>query len=138
MPKHYNSQTRTFKDNNGEEHTVYLWTTCTRMYTTEHASCYTDNFRTEVEGKYKWMNRPWQTFTYCEAMKSMIEKLPKEWRENATRRLINDEDERLTKECDAFINTFKANYDKLSEETKASLAEHTPMIETEEQANAAV
>lgn len=139
MPKHYNFQTKLFKDNNGNEHTVYLWTTKTRDYTTEHASCYTGEIGigNEVEGKYKWSNRPWQSFTYCDAMKAMIEKLPKDWRENATRRLINDEEERITKECDEFLGAFEKNYNKLSDGMKQSLAEHAPMIETQEQAEAA-
>ena len=139
MPKHYNSQTKSFKDNNGNEHTVYLWTTKTRDYTTEHASCYIGEIGIgqEVEGKYKWCNRPWQSFTYCDAMQAMIKKLPKAWQENATRRLINDEDERITKECDEFLGAFEKNYNKLSPEMKKSLAEHAPMIETQEQAETA-
>lgn len=139
MPKHYNSQTKSFKDNNGNEHTVYLWTTRTRDYTTEHASCYIGEIGIgkEVEGKYKWSNRPWQSFTYCEAMQAMIKKLPKAWQENATKRLINDEDERITKECDEFLGAFQKNYDKLSPEMKKSLTEHAPMIETQEQAEMA-
>lgn len=128
----FNQDKKYFKDNLWEEHTVYLWTTKTRDYTTEHASCYVgDN---EVEGKYKWCNRPWQSFTYCDAMQKMIDKLPKAWQENATKRLINDEDERIEKECDEFIGAFKKNYDKLSDGMKQSLAEHAPMIETREQA----
>lgn len=138
MPKHFNGQSFTFKDNKGNEHKVYCYMTSTRMYTTEHAECdYYDDEHDVVgvaEGKYKWSNRPWQSFTYCEAMREMIKKLPKEWQENATKRLINDEDERITAECDAFVNAFKSNYDKLSDKTKASLAEHAPMIETQEQA----
>lgn len=130
MVKKFNERTMTFKDNNGEEHRVFLYTTKTRNYTTEHAYCSAK----DVEGKYKWCNRPWERFDYEEAMKAMIAKLPKEWRENATRRLINDEDERITKECDEFLNAFESNYDKLSDKTKQSLAEHAPMIETEEQA----
>ena len=138
MPKTYNQQTKSFKDNLGEEHTVYLWTTRTRDYTTEHASCYLGEIGgREVEGKYKWCNRPWQSFTYCDAMQEMIKKLPKAWQENATKRLINDEDERIEKECDEFLDGFQKNYDKLSPEMKKSLAEHAPMIETQEQAEAA-
>ncbi len=132
MPKMYNQQTKSFKDNLGEEHTVFLWTTRTRDYTTEHASCYVK--AKDVEGKYKWSNRPWQSFTYCGAMQAMIEKLPKAWQENAYKRLIDDEDERITKECDEFLDAFQKNYDKLSPEMKQSLAEHAPMIETQEQA----
>ncbi len=135
MPKFYNQQIKYFKDNNGVEHRVDLWTTKTRDYTTEHASCYVGN--NEVEGKYKWCNRPWQSFTYCDAMQAMIKKLPKAWQENATKRLINDEDERIEKECDKFLDGFKKNYDKLSPEMKKSLAEHAPMIETQEQAETA-
>lgn len=139
MPKKYNQQRKSFKDNLGKEHTVYLWTTKTRDYTTEHASCYIGEIGIgkEVEGKYKWSNRPWQSFTYCDAMLAMIEKLPKEWRENATKRLINDENERIEKECDEFLGAFQKNYDKLSDGMKQSLAEHTPIIETQEQAEAA-
>ena len=137
MPKMYNRQTKSFKDNLGEEHTVNLWTTRTRDYTTEHASCYTEGISKEVEGKYKWSNRPWQSFTYCDAMQAMIKKLPKAWQENATRRLINDEEERITKECDEFLGAFEKNYNKLSDGMKQSLAEHAPMIETQEQAEAA-
>ena len=70
-------------------------------------------------------------------MEDMIEKLPKEWQENATLRLIKNEEERIHNECEAFLGAFKKNYDSLSEETKKSIAEHAPMIETEEQANAA-
>jgi hypothetical protein len=140
MPKHYNFQTKYFKDNNGVEHRVDLLTTKTRDYTTEHASCYLGEYgikSNEVEGKYKWCNRPWQTFTYCGAMEAMIEKLPKEWRENATLRLIKNEEERITKKCDEFLDSFQKNYDKLSDGMKQSLAEHAPMIETQEQAEAA-
>ena len=140
MPKKYNQQTKSFKDNLGKEHTVYLWTTGTRDYTTEHASCYVGEFGiagNEVEGKYKWSNRPWQSFTYCEAMLAMIEKLSKEWRENAYKRLIDDEDERIEKECDEFLGAFEKNYNKLSDGMKKTLAEHAPMIETQEQAEAA-
>ena len=139
MPKKYNQQRKSFKDNLGEEHTVYLWTTRTRDYTTEHASCYVEGkgLTKDVEGKYKWCNRPWQSFTYCGAMQAMIEKLPKEWRENATRRLIENEEERIEKECDEFLGAFEKNYNKLSDGMKQSLAEHAPMIETQEQAEAA-
>lgn len=138
MPKMFNQDKKYFKDNLGEEHTVYLWTTRTRDYTTEHASCYIGEIGgIEVEGKYKWCNRPWQSFTYCGAMQAMIGKLPKEWRENATRCLINDEYERITKECDESLGAFQKNYDKLSDGMKQSLAEHAPIIETQEQAEAA-
>ena len=139
MPKMYNRGNKSFKDNKGNEHTVYLWTTRTRDYTTEHASCYIGEIGIgkEVEGKYKWSNRPWQSFTYCDAMQAMIKKLPKAWQENATRRLINDEEERITKECDEFLGAFEKNYNKLSDGMKQSLAEHAPMIETQEQAEAA-
>lgn len=139
MPKKYNQQTKSFKDNLGEEHTVYLWTTKIRDYITEHASCYIGEIGigNEVEGKYKWSNRPWQSFTYCGAMEAMIEKLPKDWRENATRGLITDEEERITKECDEYLDKFQKDYDKLSDGMKQSLAEHAPMIETQEQAEMA-
>lgn len=139
MPKMYNRENKFFKDNKGNEHTVYLWTTRTRDYTTEHASCYIGEIGIgkEVEGKYKWCNRPWQSFTYCGAMQAMIEKLPKEWRENATKRLIENEEERIEKECDEFLGAFEKNYNKLSDGMKQSLAEHAPMIETQEQAEAA-
>ena len=71
-------------------------------------------------------------------MQAMIKKLPKAWQENATRRLIDEEDERITKECDEFLSEFQKNYDKLSDGMKKSLAEHAPIIETQEQAEAAV
>jgi hypothetical protein len=140
MPKFYSQQIKYFKDNNGVEHRVDLWATKTRDYTTEHASCYLGEYgikSNEVEGKYKWSNRPWQSFTYCEAMQAMIGKLPKEWRENATKRLIENEEERIEKECDEFLGAFEKNYNKLSDGMKQSLAEHTPMIETQEQAETA-
>ena len=130
MPKRYNERTRKFIDDNGNAHTVCLYTTRTRYYVTEHAYCSAK----DVEGKYKWINRPWQRFDYESAMQEMIKKLPKEWRENATRCLIDDEYDKVCQECDAFLSAFQTNYDKLSDKTKEMLAEHTPTIETMEQA----
>ena len=128
--KKFNEKRMSFKDNEGNEHGVYLFTTRTRLYTTEHACC------NGKEGKYKWCNRPWQTFTYAGAMEDLITKLPKEWQENATRRLINNEEERIHKECETFLNTFKSNYNKLSDKTKEIIASHMPTIENETQAKA--
>lgn len=42
-------------------------TKCTRNYTTEHAYVYKYGLLV-AEGKYKWQNRPWQKFTYHEAV----------------------------------------------------------------------
>lgn len=42
------------------------WETSTRLYTTEHVEVIIDGRR--ATGTYKWQNRPWQRYTYCEAL----------------------------------------------------------------------
>ena len=57
----------------GEKVMASGWITKTRNYTTEHVE-----FRLgwkEAEGTYKWMNRPWQYFTYADALKDAMVKV---------------------------------------------------------------
>ena len=128
MPKRFNEKKVSFKDNKGENHTVALFSTRTPMYTTEHAVCIVNG----VEGKYKWCNRPWQRFDYETAMANMIEKLPNEWRKNATATLIDKTGEEIHERCEKIINSFKTAHDSLSDKGKAFFAEHAPIMETEE------
>ena len=126
--KRFNQKKVYFKDNNGEEHEVCLFTTKTRNYTTEHAYCpYADK-----EGTYKWYNRPWESFDYEQAMLNMIEKLPKAWRETATKTLIDRIEDEETKRLDEMEKSFMAAHDSLSENGKAFFAEHAPIMNTEE------
>lgn len=56
------------------------YTTSTRAYVTEHVcmNLVFDGQYYELEGKYKWMNRPWQKFAYQSAALAAIKrpKLP--------------------------------------------------------------
>lgn len=126
--KRFNQKKLYFKDNNGEEHEVSLFTTETRNNTIEHAYC---PFA-EKEGTYKWVNRPWQSFDYEQAMLNMIDKFPKAWRETAKKQLIDKTSDEDTKRLDEMEKSFKAAHDSLSENGKAFFAEHAPIMNTEE------
>lgn len=57
----------------GEKVMANGWITRTRSYTTEHVE-----FRLgwkEAEGTYKWVNRPWQYFTYADALRDAMVKV---------------------------------------------------------------
>jgi len=57
----------------GREIMANGWTTSTRTYVTEH--CEVEVGYRREEGKYKWLNRPWQRFRYEVAFKEAMIKL---------------------------------------------------------------
>ena len=126
--KHFNEKDIYFKDNQGNKHKVHLFKTKSRYNTIEHAVCTAYG----VEGRYSWVNRPWQEFDHETALRNMIEKLPKEWQETATKQLIDKTSEEEEAKANAMFNNFKAAHDALSENGKAFFAEHAPIMETEE------
>lgn len=96
------------------------------------------NWETKVDykGRYSWYNRPWQSFDYEKAMKGMIAKLPKEYQERATAVLIDKTAKEVEERCEAVTAAFTKAHEALSENGKQFFAEHTPMMNSIEDAKA--
>lgn len=131
MAKIYNKQTFTFTVN-GLPVAIYCNTTHVQTGFLHHA--YLCGFGREFEhSRIKYINRTWESFNYESVLKAAAAKLKKDDR-NALLLEIetyrNNEREKYKKLCGAF----ECNYQALSTEQKNFLKEHTPQIETANQA----
>lgn len=133
MSKIYNKQTFTFIVN-GEPVAIYCNTTYVPTGFLHHA--YLCGFGRDFEhSRIKYYNRTWESFDYECVLKSAAAKLKKVDREALFLEIEtykNNEQEKYKKLIAAFERNFKA----LSTEQKKFLKEHTPKIETTNQARA--
>lgn len=88
-----------------------------------------------VEGVQKWINRTWESFDYESAMLQAMKKLPNNLQDIFRKEIITAQKEREERQAEAFLSSFKKNYESLSDKSKEILKK-TPMIETAEQASA--
>lgn len=95
----------------------------------------------DIVGKYIFYNRPWYRFKYEIALRNGIENIDatKEVKQELHDILIEGKAQKEHEEAEAFINSFKAIHESLSEDNKsrlASMVDSLPngMITTEEQA----
>ena len=131
MAKIYNQQTFTFTVN-GEPVAIYCNTTHVPTGFLHHA--YLCGFGRDFEhSRIKYINRTWESFNYESVLKAAANKLKKADREALMLEIetySNNEREKYKKLCAAFERNYKA----LSTEQKDFLQEHTPHIETANQA----
>ena len=131
MAKIYNQQTFTFTVN-GEPVAIYCNTTHVPTGFLHHA--YLCGFGRDFEhSRIKYINRTWASFNYESVLKAAANKLKKADREALMLEIetySNNEREKYKKLCAAFERNYKA----LSTEQKDFLQEHTPHIETANQA----
>ena len=131
MSKIYNKQTFTFMVN-GEPVAIYCNTTYVLTGFLHHA--YLCGFGRDFEhSRIKYYNRTWESYDYECVLKSAAAKLKKVDREALFLEIEtykNNEQEKYKKLIAAFERNFKA----LSTEQKKFLKEHTPKIETANQA----
>lgn len=131
MAKIYNQQTFTFTVN-GEPVAIYCNTTHVPTGFLHHA--YLCGFGRDFEhSRIKYINRTWESFNYESVLKAAAAKLKKADREALILEIetySNNEREKYKKLCAAFERNYKA----LSTEQKDFLQEHTPHIETANQA----
>lgn len=131
MAKIYNQQTFTFTVN-GEPVAIYCNTTHVPTGFLHHA--YLCGFGRDFEhSRIKYINRTWESFNYESVLKAAANKLKKADRDALMLEIetySNNEREKYKKLCAAFERNYKA----LSTEQKDFLQEHTPHIETANQA----
>ena len=131
MAKIYNQQTFTFTVN-GDPVAIYCNTTHVPTGFLHHA--YLCGFGRDFEhSRIKYINRTWESFNYESVLKAAATKLKKADREALMLEIetySNNEREKYKKLCAAFERNYKA----LSTEQKDFLQEHTPHIETANQA----
>lgn len=105
--------------------------------------CHTENTRygfrhlchdtdSGITEKCCYYNRTWERFEYESVLKKAIENLPDNIRGVVYATLIDGTAEKIKQETDAFLSTFKQEYDKLSPNMKQALSKTT--IQNEEQA----
>lgn len=121
-----------------EVYRICCFTTKTSMYHTEHAVLYTKNYGCiGFEGKYKWQNRPWQSFDYCSAMEDMISKMeaskqyPKRMITKFRKVLIENQGREIKRKCDKMSQSFKEAYDKTPQSFKDAMAKSNVVMESE-------
>lgn len=135
--KRYNQQ-RFSATVNGTEYEFIAWTTSTRCGFCHTIETWAGFRRIEPNTKQSYINRTWERFDYETVLKSAIKKCPKadqpKLYEIIIERKAQDEHER----CEKFFNSFKAMHNALTPENKQRLADTVGMIETEEQAHAAL
>lgn len=133
MAKIYNQQTFTFTVN-GEPVAIYCNTTQVPTGFLHHA--YLCGFGRDFEhSRIKYINRTWESFNYESVLKAAAAKLHKAERTALLLEIetySNNEREKYNKLCEAFERNYKA----LSTEQKDFLHEHTPHLETMDQARA--
>lgn len=133
MAKIYNQQTFTFTVN-GEPVAIYCNTTHVPTGFLHHA--YLCGFGRDFEhSRIKYINRTWESFNYECVLKAAAAKLKKADREALFLEIEtyrNNEREKYKK----LRAAFESNFNALSTEQKDFLQEHTPHIETANQARA--
>ena len=131
--KHFNQQNFTFIVN-GEAITFYCSTTRTRNGFCHHV--YACGKGKDFEhSRISYCNRTWERFDYETALYSAAEKFSKSDRA-AIRLEIDNIGRAECEKVERFLAAFKANYNALSDEQKKFVRDHTPKIETSNQARA--
>lgn len=102
----------------GKTLSVRNYYTHTRNGVCETSVANFDGDNKEYKGRYSWINRPWQSFDYECAMRSMIGKLPKKYQEQATKVLIDKTQQTEEQESEAMYKDFESSYNALSENGK--------------------
>ena len=119
MAKRYNGQTFSTTIN-GEYIEFYCYTTDTRNGFCHTVVCETHDITNTKVGYY---NRTWERFTYETALRSAIEKLPKNLREGAKAVLIDGKAEEEYNKAERDIKAFEQMYNGLDDKGKKALAE---------------
>ena len=88
---------------------------------------------TGEHSRIKYYNRTWERYDYETVMRAAAAKYPKAIRE-ALFLEIDNIGRREEEKAAAFLKAFEANYNALSRDQKTFLAEHTPAVETSNQA----
>ena len=107
------------------------WTENTR-YGFRHLCHNLDDYGTGYTSKRCYYNRTWERFEYESVLEDAIEKLPNNEKEYVRAVLIDGTADKIKAECDKFLASFKAEYDKLSPSMKETLSKTT--ITNEKQA----
>lgn len=133
MAKIFNKQTFTFIVN-GQPVAIYCDTTHVNTGYLHHA--YLCGFGRNFEhSRIKYINRTWESFNYESVLKAAAAKLKKADRDTLLLEIEmykNNEREKYKK----LLPAFEQNYKSLSTEQKDFIKEHTPHIETVNQARA--
>lgn len=131
--KPYN-YTRFTHEINGVERTIKCWTTDTRNGFCHHAEIY---YGGEVyKARISYLNRTYECFRFETCIERLIDKLPKADRAEYRKWFIDYEEAKAKGEADDFLKEFQEVHTSLSQESKDFFAEHTPMINSQEQAHA--
>lgn len=131
MAKEYSRQSFT-KTVNGQERTIRCYTTKTRNGWCQHTIMWYGEKL--FEGRASYVNRPWESFEYETALTNLINKLPKADRDAYMKAFVEDYGKQVHDESKKQVERFKKLHDSLSDSAKEFFAEHTPTIETEQQA----
>ncbi len=118
---------------NGENYTIDCWATNTRNGFCHHASIYLNGV--EYKARVSYLNRTWECFKYETVMERLIDRVPDYLRPEFKKWFIDFEEAKCKGECGKFLDEFKAAHDALSPEQKQWFADHTPTLETQEQAD---
>ena len=129
----YNKQTFTFTVN-GEPVAIYCNTTHVPTGFCHHAFLWGLGREGEHTRK-KYINRTWESFDYECVLKAAAAKLKKADRE-ALLLEIERHGNKEREKCKSFLSAFESNYNVLSNEQKNFLRDHTPHLETVNQAQA--
>lgn len=131
--KHYNDQTFTFVIN-GQHVAMYAYTTRTRNGFCHHIETWAENEKYGEHTRVSYINRTWERFKYESVLQRAAEKFGK-----ATRAALLNEIDAIARteseKCQKWLQAFQANYQALSSEQKQFLQDHTPAIETKDQAD---
>ena len=130
MSKKTNYQTFTLIDEKGNAYDVDCYTTRTSYQTTEHALC------SGCEGKDRWINRPWHSFDYENALYDLAKKMSgrNKARFEAFKTCIEAKAKSVQEATNAWLNKFKKDYKSLSDTTKKHLANADIELTSVEQA----
>ena len=90
---------------------------------------------TGIVSKRCYYNRTWERFEYESVLEDAISKLPKEEQGIVHAYLIDKTAEKIKQECDNFLNSFKAEYNKLSPSMKETLKKSQISVQSKEQAD---
>lgn len=135
MTKAYNETSFTHEIN-GQSYTIDCYTTSTRNGFCHHASVYIDGVEYKTISSYT--NRTWERFCYQSVILQLITKLPHSLRTEFKEMFSDFEEAKAMGECNKFIERFQKAHDVLSPEMKTWIKDHTPMLETHEQAETAL
>lgn len=129
--KTYNQKHFTFIVN-GQTCTIYCNTTHTRTGFCHHA--YFCGLGRELEHTRKsYYNRTWECYDYESVMRAAVAKLPKSIQPAFYLELDNI-GRRESERCERLFAAFTRNFNALSSDQKQFVREHTPHLETAEQA----